>query len=310
MQPDLIDKPSRPDRKIVAVDDSHANLGGASKTLHAYLEDFTNVELVSTADFSMENVSDCDKDTVFVIGNCLGLTNESLTALEFAAYTKKLVKFEFDYGFCIYRCEQAYKKFTGRTCWEPFGPNGNELVEHANRTLSHFCERQLFMSEAQMAKFKNFMPIPNGEVISSNFRRKDFVLMEELRQKRYGGADILDKYAIVDGNGGWHSEAKGVYKAIERCTVDKLDYDLIGPCPHEKLLKTLAHYKGLVFTPIIDDTCPRLVIEAALLGVELLINDNCQHVDEPWFADLDVDKIKSHLFERRSRFNRLISEIV
>ena len=36
--------------------------------------------------------------------------------------------------------------------------------------------------------------------------------------------------------------------------------------------------------PVASDTCPRLVMEAKMLGCELILNDHVQHKDEQWFA--------------------------
>ena len=40
---------------------------------------------------------------------------------------------------------------------------------------------------------------------------------------------------------------------------------------------------GIIFRPLDYDTCPRIVIEAKLLGCDLILNDYVQHKDEDWF---------------------------
>ena len=64
----------------------------------------------------------------------------------------------------------------------------------------------------------------------------------------------------------------------------------------------MAGAKGLCFTPAGADTCPRLVIEAKLLGCELHLNDNVQHSNEDWFNTDDVDKVDSYLRKVPQRF--------
>jgi glycosyltransferase involved in cell wall biosynthesis len=53
--------------------------------------------------------------------------------------------------------------------------------------------------------------------------------------------------------------------------------------------------------PLGGDTCPRLVIEAKLLGLELIINENVQHASEDWFNQ-DVDRVEQYLLSAHDRF--------
>jgi glycosyltransferase involved in cell wall biosynthesis len=53
--------------------------------------------------------------------------------------------------------------------------------------------------------------------------------------------------------------------------------------------------------PLGGDTCPRIVIEAALLGLNLHINKNVQHVGEAWWGG-SPDEIESYLLEGHNRF--------
>ena len=68
------------------------------------------------------------------------------------------------------------------------------------------------------------------------------------------------------------------------------------------MLEALSNYKGLIFLPIIQDTCPRIVIEAKLLGLELIINSNCQHITEDWWQNKSNQEITSYLKERPNYF--------
>ena len=70
----------------------------------------------------------------------------------------------------------------------------------------------------------------------------------------------------------------------------------------EEFLEKLAQAKGLCFKPGGVDTCPRLVIEAKLLGCELELNDNVQHATEPWFESTASDNIVEYLLSRPAFF--------
>ena len=70
---------------------------------------------------------------------------------------------------------------------------------------------------------------------------------------------------------------------------------------HQQLLRKLSKFKGLSFHPLGDDTCPRTVIEAKLLGLELSLNDKVQHKDEEWF-NKDRSEIEDYLLSRHEVF--------
>lgn len=78
-------------------------------------------------------------------------------------------------------------------------------------------------------------------------------------------------------------------------------HDRIGGLTYSDLLRKLSEYKGLCATPIGSDTCPRLVIEAKLLGLELMLNENVLHADEAWFLE-DLDLVEAHILGSHDRF--------
>ena len=68
-----------------------------------------------------------------------------------------------------------------------------------------------------------------------------------------------------------------------------IPYKLVGGLSYNDMLNTLARSKGLIFYPRGGDTCPRIVIEAHLMGCELMLNDNVLHKDEEWFCGTKED---------------------
>ena len=58
----------------------------------------------------------------------------------------------------------------------------------------------------------------------------------------------------------------------------------------------------MCFLPKGSDTCPRLVIEAKLLGCKLQLNDNVLHAKEKWFDTEDIEEIEKHLREQPKKF--------
>ena len=66
----------------------------------------------------------------------------------------------------------------------------------------------------------------------------------------------------------------------------------------------------MVYLPRGGDTCPRLVIEAHLLGCDLVLNENVQHKDEIWFNTENFFDTEAYLYAARERFwNGIISSM-
>jgi glycosyltransferase involved in cell wall biosynthesis len=76
------------------------------------------------------------------------------------------------------------------------------------------------------------------------------------------------------------------------------------------MLSKLAHAEGFVYLPKGYDTCPRMVIEAKLLGCKLHLNENVQHKDEEWFSTDDVEEIEEYLYSATSLFWNGITNIM
>ena len=133
-------------------------------------------------------------------------------------------------------------------------------------------------------------------VLSSCFSSEDMLLMSELRKKTKN-----KKFAIIDGKGGWHTEAKGIKPSIEYAESNNIEYDVIKTETHHEMLHLLSDYKGLINKPIIDDTCPRVTIEAKLMGLEVILDEMSQHITEEWWKQTP-GKIIKYLSSRPKLF--------
>jgi hypothetical protein len=136
------------------------------------------------------------------------------------------------------------------------------------------------MSERQMQRYHTVYPFleeRDNIVLSSVFDDKTLAKLKLLREN----IDKKDRSGwVVLGSPSW---IKGADDAKEYCEKNGLTYEVLWDKSYEETLATLSLAKGLVYLPRGGDTCPRLVIEAKLLGCKLIINDNVLHYDEEWF---------------------------
>ncbi len=206
---------------------------------------------------------------------------------------------EYDYKFCQYRSLELHLKNTGKPC------DCNE--QQIGKLISTFyvgSEHTFFMSAAQREIYTERFPFLEActSVLSSVFDARDLEQIEALRKTREENGHN-DKWAIVDGS----SWIKGVEESAQALSQIEADFEIVGGLSYSDLLRKLSEFKGLCAYPQGSDTCPRLVIEAKLLGLDLLVNDNVQHFNEAWFQS-ERDEIEIYLLEGHNRFWNKVTE--
>ncbi len=206
---------------------------------------------------------------------------------------------EYDYKFCNYRSLDLCLREAEKTC--------DCHEQQIGKIISTFytgANHLFFMSKDQKKVYLERFPFldDNSSVLSSVFDLDDLRQIENLRNSRESDNG---KWAIVDGN----SWIKGVKETTELLDKENKEYDILANLSYSDLLRKLSEYKGLAAHPLGHDTCPRLVIEAKLLGLDLHVNEKIQHLSESWF-NKSVDEIESYLLEGHNRFWGKIKEHV
>lgn len=205
---------------------------------------------------------------------------------------------EYDYKMCVYRSEVMHKMQTGKECDCPESNHG-PIIE-----LLHKNARNIFwMSENQRNHFHSRMPALKGQedkniILSSVFKEKDLSLLLALGQNRKYAKKLPIDFWAVQNSQNW---IKGTKETMEACNKEGKATRLLGNMPYPEFLKTLSTCHGLVFRPLDKDTCPRVVIEAKIIGLDLSLNDNVQHKDEPWFQGTP-EEVVAYLRGRASFF--------
>jgi hypothetical protein len=184
---------------------------------------------------------------------------------------------EYDYKFCKYRSLEKHKTATNSDC------DCIQTFEgRVNSAFYGYAQRIWFMSEKQKNIFLDNVKTIKKEkvhVLSSVFEKADLKYMDLLKDNEKN-----DKYLILK-SGSW---IKGTNDCIEYAKKNNLKYELIEGLPYHELLIKMSLSKGLIFMPLGGDTCPRIVIEAKMLGCDIILNDYVQHKDETWFSGTQV----------------------
>lgn len=244
-------------------------VGGAELTTHALMKSCPNhAKKIKCNDLRLDFVV-ANKDCDWIICNFASLRDEIKLSLA-KNCTYSIV--EYDYKFCNFRSPELHKKTTGDNCNCPSQPKNKINLVFYGR-----AEKIWFMSREQQGIFlKNVKTIKqeNATVLSSVFSEGDLRFISSLKDNEKN-----NKFLILESK----SWIKGTKECIQYAEYNQLDYELVSGLPYHELLIKMSLSKGLIFRPLGSDTCPRIVIEAKLLGCDLKLNNYVQHKDEDWF---------------------------
>ena len=239
-----------------------------------------------------KSIIDNNLDSLWVFGNIAQLSDELIQYI-----IDKKIKYyfvEYDYKYCEYRNPVLYRFLEEEDCDYSETEKGKLIEQFVNNSAKTF-----FMSEAQSQTYANHLTDLNADktiVLSSTFGESFFDKIDSLNEKH---KEAERTKWIVLGSRSW---IKGTQEAENWCKENDLDYEVVSNISHNEMLEKLATAKGICFKPTGLDTCPRFVIEAKLLGCELELNENVQHLEEPWFDTEDTNVIVEYLKNRKDFF--------
>ena len=295
-------KVSIPDEAdIIFVSDlfSSDHLGGAELTTDAIIDSSPyKVFRLHSRDVNEETLQQ-GLSRHWIFGNFTGMNLELLPSV---IANMKYSVVEYDYKYCKYRSPEKHLEIENKECDCSSDIHGKMI------SAFYFGAKSLWwMSERQMKVYQDLFPFLSqrkNTVLSSVFDEDFFQLSSKLNLE---SKDAKREKWLVFESTSW---IKGTQQAIDHCKKENLDYELVGGLSYPNLLKKLSTAKGLVFLPLGNDTCPRLVIEAKVLGCDLILNDNVQHATEEWFSSKEHEVFLDHLYFARERFWSGIKETV
>jgi len=223
-------------------------------------------------------------DRFWIFGNFTQINHELIPSI---IGNLKYSILEYDYKYCKARSPEKHFDLLKSPCDCHDQINGKIIS-----AFFHGSMHLWWMSEKQKERYHKLFPFlieNNNTVLSSVFDTKTLQYIQSLREQTNHSQR---KGWIVLGGDSW---IKGSQAAKTWCEENKKDYEIVWNLPYQELLKKLATAEGLVYLPLGSDTCPRLTIEAKLLGCKLVINENVQHSTEEWFSNPNITDIEEYL---------------
>lgn len=236
-------------------------------------------------------------DKMWIFGNFSQLNSNLIPTI---VGNMKYAILEYDFKYCRYRSPEKHVAITGTKCDCAEQMNGKVVS-----TFYHGAKSLWWMSEKQMEHYHSLFPFlttNDNFVLSSVFDKKTLLTFKLLRQNQQRN----NKWVVL-GSDSW---IKGYSVAEQWCQISGKESDVIWNLPYEETLKRLSTSEGFVYLPPGFDTCPRMAIEAKLLGCKLELNSNVLHKDEEWFATDDIELIESYLYKAPEIFWNGIREAI
>lgn len=275
--------------KVVFVADLFADeyIGGAELTTQALIDECPLPYMkIKSRDLSMSLLAQ-GTDKFWIFGNFAQMNMELIPSI---VGNLKYSILEYDYKYCRYRSPEKHAEKHGMPC-----DCHNQISGKLISAFYYAAQCLWWMSEAQMDRYHRMFPFlseKHNVVLSSVFSKKTLGTIKWLREN-VSSLGIDRKKWIVLGSDSW---VKGAQAAEKWCLDNKKDYETVWNVSYETMLDKLARAEGFVYLPAGADTCPRMVIEAKLLGCKLHLNDNVQHKNEDWFTTENLQEIEEYLF--------------
>ena len=266
-------------------------VGGAELTSNALIESCPEkVQKIKAKDLNLDLLQ-AGHDKYWIFGNCASMDYELIPTI---VANMEYSVLEYDYKFCRYRSPEKHKEAELVDC-----DCHNEMHGKMISAFYYGAKSLWWMSEKQQniyfEKFP-FLKERQNVVLSSVFDESFFKELALLRSEAEG---VERKGWVVLGSNSW---IKGASDAELWCKENDKEYEVVWGLPYREVLKKLSTAEGFVYLPKGGDTCPRMVIEAKLLGCQLHLNEDVQHKNEIWFDTDDMLDTESYLYAARSRF--------
>jgi len=261
--------------------------GGAELTTEAIFENTEyNVQRIYSKDVTIKLLEQGHKK-FWIFTNFASI---DLNLLPSIIANLKYSVIEYDYKFCKYRSVERHNHIEDRNC-----NCANEKHGQLISTFYYAAKSLWFMSEGQRKVYESnftFLNDANSFILSSVFSSSFFDKIKELTKNKKN-----NKYVVLDSQS-WIKDTKA---STDWCIENKKDFNLISGLTHDEFLQELSVSKGISYFPSGNDTCPRIIIEAKLLGCDIQTNENSQHINEKWFTGSNEDTI-DYLKSRQNFF--------
>jgi hypothetical protein len=226
------------------------------------------------------------KDSFLLISNFLGLKPDVCQEI----ITNR--------AYVIYEHDHKYLKSRNPAFYPDYMAPKEELV---NKNLylnakAVFCQTKFHKSIIERnTNLKNVISV-GGNLWSE----ESLKLLENMASK-----EKKDKFSIME-TPNWH---KNTADAVKYCVAKKYQYDLIKSSSYLTFLQNLGNNKNFIFLPKTPETLSRIVVEARMCGMNVVVNKNVGAKYEDWFNLKGVELINL-MRHKKTEIIKTVSEVI
>lgn len=273
--------------KYVIIADFFANeiLGGGelnNEELYKLLKSEYEVTKIKSAQVTPEFLINTTAN--FIVANFIELSEASKRILE---KEKRYIIYEHDHKYVRTRNPAEYPDYIAPP---------EEIINYDfyKNAVAVVCQSSFHESIV-----KKNLKLDNITNVGGNlWSLESLDLMAEITQK-----EKVDKCAIMVSPN-WH---KSTQQAVQFCKAKEIDVDLIYSCDYNEFLERLGHNKKFIFLPKTPETLSRIVVEARMMGLGIIANNNIGATKEEWFSLKGPDLIKVMREKRQEITTKIIN---
>ncbi len=252
-------------------------VGGAELTSEALIQSCSKRCYKLHSASLTEGLVEASPGKYWIFGNFLGAPKPGIQAVVESGAHYSVI--EFDWKYCRFRSPQRCGMTkSGKVCTCISTPDGQFV-----RGFYQEADKLFWMSKTQRDECLQRMEMSLDDskhlVQGSTWSQEDLLFLKSLREDKETQRE--ETWIVQDSP----NEIKNTQGTIEYCKTNKIPYRLLGGLKPRDFLVEMRKNTGLVFHPLDYDTCPRVVVEAKLLGLRLDLNSNVMHQHDPWFQE-------------------------
>jgi len=274
--------------KIIFIADFFANqvLGGGELNNEELLEmlviDGYDVIKINSHNLTSAHIEKYKNDC-FIVANFVNIRKELIPKF----YNKNYLIYEHDHKYMISRNPGVYPGFKAP-------PEHLVHIDFYKNARAVLCQSHFHLEIVKMnTDLKNLVNL-SGNLWSL----KSLALMRELSTK-----EKINKFSIMDSP----IEHKNTREAIMYCVHTNKEYDLIKSSNYETFLEKLSNNKTFVFFPKTPETLSRVVVEARMMGMSVVVNKMIGATREEWYR-LKGEELIDHMIEKRNTIKKIVLE--
>lgn len=213
-------------------------------------------------------------DAKFIVANFVNLKPDLISKL----YNTKYIIYEHDHKYLRSRDPGIYPDFKA--------PDEAIInLEFYSNAQAVMCQSQFHLEIVKMNTNLNNLVNLSGNLWSESSLR----YMKSLAKKPKS-----ECYSIMESN----ISHKNTREAVMYCAHKKIPYSLVSNQNYETFLDQLSNNNTLIFLPKTPETLSRVVVEARMMGMSVVVNKMIGATRESWYQLKGLDLIE-YMYSKR-----------